>query len=681
VLAVDRGQVIEIALDGGAPLRLRLAGDRTGTISTRRLSTQGLRREIDRESGLDDIVVGLVSGVEATLRTLNDTWEHRNGREREDPHYDPQRLAEADITLTIDRAMQMQSVDSLRRFAVSPDSPLNGKGLNPHYENGLWLDDGAPVPFPHITLTIMDADNGDLLAMGSYPNSQSATEGLERSAALTGPRARLLREHLAQELTRTSLQLRPHAIGSIFKPFFAWAAGSADPELIDFVIDNRSRSSDWSYGNLDRDRELTRCMVSGRRTTDKKKSHLDNAYEIKTPFWHCKADGTGEDICGALAISDTYFFLELAARVSLEARDLSLPTQAEAPEDRNRDAKYELWKFCGPQRVYPPSGSSERTCTTPDGQPFDSPQITKFLPDSCPDPKYTKLCAMIGTLGVQLQPTNKTNDPSTQAVDGFLGPLAGLVEELSSNTPTGCTSGSATLLDGFRWVVPSAPQWPQDLMRACTPDLEAFLEGGGLNYWNDVVVAQTFSRLFVNQPTLHARLVAAIDDKQSKVTPEVEPEPVAPIGRLVDSECADSDAARCLVLRGLEGAMRRGGTLGGLQEIQAELQAPHDAAGISVQIRGKTGTLRAPFPNFVRQPKVGWVHSMSPRKSVHTALLVEVADAEGSARHYVVYLSVNGVDDALLSSDAAKFFSSSGPGYAVLQRVVDDAVLDLGERP
>ena len=68
---------------------------------------------------------------------------------------------------------------------------------------------------------------------------------------------------------------------------------------------------------------------------------------------------------------------------------------------------------------------------------------------------------------------------------------------------------------------------------------------------------------------------------------------------------------------------------------------------------------------------------MTPRKSVHTALLVEASDSQGRARHYVVYLALNGVDDTLTSKDAATFFTSEHPGFSVLERLLSDATLDL----
>jgi hypothetical protein len=664
VLAVDRGQVIEIALDDREPLQLRLAGGRTGTLSTQRLTADGRRREIDPESGLDDLVTSLVSAIETTLRHVNDTWDLRRPR---DEKYDPERLANADITLTIDRALQLQAVDSLNRFATSEKSPHNSSKSSPRYQDGLWWDGDSPVPFPHMTLTIMDADNGELLALASYPSTQSVVTGLEHASSLSGSRARLLREQLGQELGRTSLHLRPHAIGSIFKPFIAWAAGRADPQLLEFELDPGARDREWR-DDLDNNRLLTRCMVSGRRIADKDQSHLSNAYPGKSTSWRCREGTTGEDVCGALAVSDTYYFIELAARIALVSGGGTLP--AAGTPDRERDESYELPALCGRQFVYGKSRKRTATCAEQPGA-----SISELLPDACKLEDSRAICKIVHDLDVQLQETNQRNDPSPDSIDGYLGPLADLIRELMDKAPQGCESPRKILLDGFRWAVPLPPQWPQDRMRTCTPDLESFMEGGGLNYWTDIHVAQIFSRLFTGQPGLHARLVAQIDDLAWPQAGERR-------GPAVDDVCKTLDAdPRCSVLKGLFGAIHdSSGTLKQLDKVEEELMKRNEDAngtGMVLTLRGKTGTTRAPFPTFIRKQKEGWVHAMTPRKSVHTALLVEASDAQGNARHYVVYLALNGVDDSLVSKDAAAFFTSDHPGFSVLARLLSDAALDL----
>lgn len=686
VLALDRGQVLEFDLPGGPPLRLRLAGERTGTISSLQLSAHGPRREIDAEAGLDGLVRGLVSGIEGSLHMLSDMREQRDALAQDDAGLDPTRLADADITLTLDRAIQMQSVDRLQRFATSPDSPLNQNGLALRNVDGLWMEAGALVPFPSLTLTIMDADRGDLLALGTYPSSQTVTHVLERVAASDGARARLLRESLGEELTRPNMHLQPHAIGSLFKPLFAWAAGEADPALVQFSLTHGEPKEDWAYDSLDVHRELTRCMVSGRRTATG--SHFAGAYGNKSSSWPCPMQvQPGEDLCSALAVSDTYYFLELAVRLSLEARGLPLPA-TDVPE-RKRDEAYELSRMCRPNRVEGPDGVRRLTCEAPEREADSVRDINHYLPDTCPDSRYTNMCRVIDTLGVQLQPTNMLNEPPLPMVKAYLGPLADLIESLAVDAPEQCASGQEMLLDAFRWAVPAPPQWAQDLMVNCAPGLESFIEGGGLNYWNDIHVAQTFSRLFVGQPELRARLIASIDEKQRDRWDEDgdqaddgddddDAREPATFGPVIDHECAGATSARCLVLHGLDGAIRVG-TLKELKSLEVALQQPYVDAGksITVRLRGKTGTLRAPFPSFLYDNRVGWYRGTTPRKSLHTALLVEVADGSGHARHYVVYLAVQGVDDTLLSSDAAKFFGVTGPGFAVMQRVVDDAVLDL----
>lgn len=727
VLAIERGQVLEIDIGEGTPLRLRVAGERTGTLSSYRLTAEGRQRETDPESGLEDLTNSLIAALESSLRELNDIYgerAHQGGK------LDPARLARADITLAIDRGLQVQAVRSLTDFAESPAADHNrehdGQIRNPHFSGGLWVegedDEQTPTPFPHMTLTIMDADEGELLALASYPQVETIKNALVETARRSGPRIPLLQEQLRQELQRTSLHLRPHPIGSVFKPLLAWAAASADPQLVDFIQRNRSKEAgDWRPDPSD-NRLLTQCMIAGRSTEARGRqvSHLKQAFRSRANVaWRCDESSrhVGEDLCGALAVSDTYYFLELIARIVTISEERPLPNTArersvfeqqvipEAQLDAlyaARDESYDLRSMCRTQRLKLEDGRSHRVCL-PDPEARGEPRgrISSFLPVVCAKgPDASAICKISRYLDVQLQEVNAPNNPDLLKVEAYLGPVQALIAELAANTPKNlCPAGEDIFQESFRWVIPNHPKWPTDLMRSCTPYLEAFVEGGGLNYWNDIHLVQSLGRVFTGNPALYAKLIVGIDEKH-QAGAETSDQlgdgiALAPATKrkIVCAQNEERESPQCLVLRGLHGALQPGGTLRKLRPSLTKLSRSVEAKALSVNLWGKTGTTRAKYPGFVyRKSDVDaadedeelaeewrWVHGNVIRKSVHTALLLEVHDESGHARHYVIYLSVNGVDDKLSSTNLQKFFFDGQTGFDLLQRLVNDASSQLGE--
>lgn len=655
-------------------LALRLTTERTGVLSELRSGVSGRGRFIDEESGVSDLVRGLVGSIGAATQRIHRAYDELGLHDRAAV----QALAQADIWLTLEQVLQTGSGHALRQFM---ESSINGADVR--FANGLWRDRGALMPPPRASMIMLDADRGDILAMGTYPDAAALRRMQSSISRATDTPALLLREHLSSELERASVHFNPHAIGSVFKPLLAWSASEADRSLLAFTVPT-DHARDWNASDPRRNRVLDQCLVHTRSGgSGPNESHFGKAYTntAGVPWVACDANTPPgqEDLCLALARSDTYFFLELGARLIARAHDprLQLPTGATSPEER--DARYDLLHLCRWQPA--PNRLPGRVCAPRDGRP--QALRLRVFPTRC-DGDTSTLCAMEDLLGVLPQAVGGAHTP--RSAPTFLGPVASLADA-ALRPLTACRECPAmegvSTSELFRWVLPSAPEWSDDLLERCAPEFEQFITGAGINTWNNIHVAQTFARLFTGDRHVGARLV--LDAQPSGHPPRQQPP--LPDAAEIAGQCTEgSPDPRCRVLRGLSLAVTQG-TLARLARVPQTLEAGRGE--YAVGLWGKTGTTTAEYPAFVYDRR-GWRRALDrDRKSLHVLLLLEVrrrADpqnasrAQPGARHFVVYLAIEGVDPALVSSpNAVPFFrppqdrQAPGPGYSLLSNLIEFA--------
>ncbi|HEX2572144.1 MAG TPA: hypothetical protein VH877_21550 [Polyangia bacterium] len=716
ILGLHPLQQIQLRWDAQPSLSLRFLSHRAGVLSETHFGTSGNERVFDEASGAEDYVRALAGTIREATDSLGEAYREC-GRELTRPpglsQPNMEALATADVWLTLDQVLQGAAQRALVRYAER--GPLSRARLGLH--RGEWRDGAELAPPPHLSLLVMDADRGDVLATAAYPSTQEVRRLLGALAQERSGPVALLAEDLESEQRRISLHLRPHPIGSVFKPLFAWSAGETDRALIDFTLP-RLHAEDWRFGpgGKVQNRLVDQCLISTRRVENNTRWHFERAY-LTPGFSDSCTGGAGpgdsEDLCLALATSDTYWFVELAARVMARARGLALPP-LETPADQ-RD--YGLSEVCAPQVLATRErGPRQVVCEGAASAAGRAQAMQSWFPVSCQSKDPNPICGMADLLGIQLQPIGDLSRPGT--TDSFLGPLHGLVERLAAPLGDRCPELQTWRVrdeSGFRWLVPSQTVWRADLMHRCTPDIEVFVEGGHINYWDNIYLGQSLGRLFIGNRALTARMVAqvevpdaAAEGGRSEVAPLAPATPAtpatgaaagtaqqaAPAAVLAVSEsCAGAaDTPRCRVLRGLELAIRRG-TLAELRELPAWLGAEHGgkAGGLEIGLWGKTGTLRDVYPVYQLERRPGgsrWVRSTTMRKSLHTALLLEVrmpdearrpaqgpgagpgtgagtgsATAGRRVRHFVVYLWAEGVDDQFTSVEGAvPFFRPGRPG-------------------
>jgi hypothetical protein len=718
ILGLHPLQQIQLRWDAQPSLSLRFLSHRAGVLSETHFGTGGNERVFDEASGAEDYVRALAGTLREATDSLGEAYREC-GRELTKPPGlslpNVEALASADVWLTLDQVLQGAAQRALVRYAER--GPLGRARLGLH--RGEWREGTELVPPPHLSLLVLDADRGDVLATAAYPSTQEVRRLLGALAQERSGPVALLAEDLESEQRRISLHLRPHPIGSVFKPLFAWSAGEADQALIDFTLP-RQHAEDWRFGagGKVQNRLVDQCLISTRRVENNTRWHFERAY--LTPGFSDSCAGGGvsgdrEDLCLALATSDTYWFVELAARVMARARGLALPPPETPPEQRD----YGLREVCTPQVLATTDrGPRQMVCA---GASAQTQAAQSWFPVSCQPKDPNPICGMVDLLGIQLQPIGDLSRPGTTG--SFLGPLHGLVERLAAPLGDRCPELQTWRVrdeSGFRWLVPSQTVWRADLMHRCTPDIEVFVEGGHINYWDNIYLGQALGRLFTGNRALTARMVAQVEVPDAgaeggrrEVAPAAPVTPATPTrgaspadgknqappavtaAPAVSESCADAaDTPRCRVLRGLELAIRRG-TLAELRELPAWLAAEHggEAGGLEVGLWGKTGTLRDVYPVYRLERRPGgshWVRSTTMRKSLHTALLLEVrmrdeVRGQGQAppsgagngkgpgqepettgrrvRHFVVYLWAEGVDDQFTSVDGAvPFFRPGRPG-------------------
>ncbi len=684
VVGLRSGQVLQIT-DRDHPdatISLRFTRRESGVISEMRRGATREQRFTDPDAGLSDLVQSLVVAQDGLISRFDEASSTCTECRDSDA---AEKLSAVDIRLTLDEVLQQTTTSALRRYMEH--GRVASSSLAIHYDrrNGLWWDSAvdAPALAPSGSLIIADLE-GEILAMASYPTARDLERQLDALDDLQGDYPLyLLKKDLQGELRRTSLHLRPHTIGSIFKPLLAWGAGRyGDGSLLDFTVSS-THEVDWRWSGNGRvsNSMLAQCMVDTRHSTgDESRSHFRQAFFQPGIRTSCRGqpstNGDREDLCMAIAASDTYFFLELGARMSAVARGLPLDSQPSTDP-------YRLAETCESQVLTRASdGARTRVCKAGKGK---SVPMRNWFPATCESSSSNPFCQVAGTYGIWMQAVGEPDVPGTAG--SFLGPLHDLTAGYAAQM--GLQEGCGPFADwlaqnemGYRWVVPDPPHWTTDLMDGCTPDFEVFIQGGHINFWNNVFVAQSFARLLADSPRLDLRLVSQIKTG-GKWSPGG-----AGQGSPLQPPACDSppSSARCRILLGMRQAVQVG-TLWRLSATEKAINTDYEGE-YRVTLRGKTGTGRVRAPAYRKRRNVDtpdllrWGRSRVYRKSVHTALLVHVEAADGfSSRDFVVYLWIEGVADNLTSvSAAAPFFHVDSPGDEVLRELVKSLQLPGGTR-
>lgn len=680
MVGLARNQELQLTVHPreGAPrtVSLRLVRRQSALLSDVWRGAESSTRAHDPTAGLDRYLNALVYGVEDATGSLLEAYQ-QCGRSWEDVGA----LLHTDLRTTLDERLQHLATRGLHSYATR--GPVaRGAEVRFHARGaleGLWSQRAGRrehvIMPPTLTLTVMDADTGELLALGAYPTPRALDQMRRDAESVRGDQpVDLLRADLEAARHTGSLHLRPHVIGSIFKPLMAWGAGRADAQLLDTTLP-LPHAETWTVrGDAVGNSMLDQCLISSRVEDDKPYFNADRfPSPAGAPGYGCAPNSPGnqEDLCQAISTSDTYYFLKLGAR--LIARHRGRPLSG-ADDDLNA--------LCAPQWLKPPQGGRVKLC----GEAISVPR-REWFPVTCAARDGSPWCVLAELYGIQLQSIGDQNVVTTG--EHLLGPLWSRLDGLGGAIAGECKAGverwRGERLMGLRWAIHQPTQWPTDLMRDCT-DLTAMIQGGHINYWNNLSLTQALARLFTGK-RVHARLLdAAItaesatgrDDAPTKPTPSTKTPASRPIEVIDALECTQGSSPRCKVLAGMRLAVERG-TLRALKATERALNAEPAAAHAKITLRGKTGTGRDLHPSYRkrrRQPNEAPVwerYRDRTRKSLHTALLVDIAHpTDGRTRRFVVYIWVEGVDAARISTDgAAPFFTTSQPGAEVLRTLRD----------
>lgn len=652
---------------------LRLVRRQSALLSDVWRGAESSTRAHDPTAGMERYLDTLVYGVEDATASLLEAYQ-QCGRSWEDVGA----LLHTDLRTTLDERLQHLATRGLHTYATR--GPVaRGAEVRFHTRGtleGLWSQRTARrehvVMPPTLTLTVMDADTGELLALGAYPTPRALDQMRRDAESVRGDQpVDLLRTDLEAARRAGSLHLRPHVIGSIFKPLMAWGAGRADAQLLDTTLPLPHpetwavRADGVSNGMLDQ------CLISSRMDDGKPYFSADRfPSPAGVQGYGCTPDSPAnrEDLCQAISTSDTYYFLKLGAR--LIARHRGRPLSS-ADEDLNA--------LCGPQWLKPPQGGRHKLC----GDPISVPR-REWFPVTCAARDASPWCVLAELYGIQLQSIGDQNVVTTGA--HLLGPLWSRLDGLGGAIEGECKAGverwRGERLMGLRWAIHQPTQWPTDLMRDCT-DLTAMIQGGHINYWNNLSLTQALARLFTGK-RVHARLLDAAlpqraEGDASKPAKDPGTSAKPPAVEVIDAlECEQGSSPRCKVLQGMRLAVERG-TLRALKATERKLNAEPAARHATITLRGKTGTGRDLHPSYRKrrrqpnEPPVWERYRDRTRKSLHTALLVDIAHpTDGRRRRFVVYIWVEGVDAARISTDgAAPFFTPTQPGAEVLRTLRD----------
>jgi len=386
---------------GDTTMTARLRSGQAGVVSHVDRQEGRYSRHIEPRSGLEQFIGPLSDQLTRLLNVLRLDASPVDKRRVDSVR---RALAGVDVRLTLDETLQTEAVEVLQGWMERYTGKLLRKKLKVRrpevaYKDGLWFDNsGNPQPPPMASLVTIDVDSGDLIALASYPTSTELalmTERLETLGPGRGGRRGLQRRRavaaevkraLVERMTEGDVNLRPHAIGSVFKPIIAWAAAQIEPRLLDFSQSRKVSKSRRTWGLAreaakkatdlpgqcgDKDptkcaglrSQLEQCMVRGSvgRSRGQKSYDLQRNYGLHhskgTDAHICDPQASGRfDLCAALTWSENLFIIELMARIVAWGVGEHVPRLRNAAlsgalDDDRRIAGYELPAYCGRQRL------------------------------------------------------------------------------------------------------------------------------------------------------------------------------------------------------------------------------------------------------------------------------------------------------------------------------------------
>lgn len=676
LVGLEDGQQLQLATGGHRrALTLRFFRRQSAVLSERQRVGDRWRRRHDEGAGFGRYLDTLLTGLEEAGRRLQEARTHC-GADLASVRV----LLDSDLRLTLDERLQHGATAALARYArvgpvaradeiyVARKGPLRG----------LWVRQTGTravlTPPPVMSLTVMDAASGELLALGAYPSRQTLLSMIRRlGRGHAGQPDHLLREHLATAAVGGSLHLKPHVIGSVFKPLLAWGLGKADPALLDVTLP-RVHPVDWPSHPARAD-IVDQCLLPVGMSQRAKgaKSRFATNMNIRPLAKGCGGRAIGPkdkaDVCAAIGSSDTYWFAHLTARAMLRAMGRPLTPAGGSSAERPDFSVLEA--ACAPQRHKDARGRVHTLCAAPAGRGTDA-----WFPIACAASPpgagglRNPLCTVAELFDVQVQAIGAPNPVSTGRT--FLGPLYSHIDRLAKEADDTCQGVEAWRKrrnSGLLWALPRAPQWSQDLMTTCG-QLTMFVQGGFINYWNNVMLTQALARVATGR-AVSARLVRELVARSPEDAALLPAAPAPAAAKVVGpAECkvGDSDPL-CRVREGMRLAVtERRGTLHRVLRTEALLnkEAARDHLP-TLELRGKTGSgsERRPLFRRTRDPATRlwrWEAARGTTGSVHTALLARFREPDGErTRTFVLYLWVEGVDQDFTSlTGAVSFFLPKG---------------------
>jgi len=359
--------------------------------------------------------------------------------------------ATADVFVTLDADVQRAVQEKLVDWCIRRDG-LTGAAQQP-----LPGASRRKAPF-RAAITVMDARTGAVLALASYPDAETYDTLLQRlevtarsvaadEARRIRFRAREIAEH--RRRGRDDLNVQNHQIGSVNKPLFA-ACLLNDP--------------DWRYLL---DMEIPSVHPSG---SDRSHPVLGLDVGYYTQFGH-RSFGSTVDFGEFLQGSCNHYLMHLAVLALTEHQDGRPIAASGAPPipPEERVVGVPLVRLPDLGRYVDPEG--------------EVPEASSPVVQLASRPVFAEYERLFG-VGVLLE----EGQPAIRYDERFVTPLLSWI-------------GQGTPRDGsiFRGVMPTETWLAPNLMRRLDQDYIQFIKGAGNCRWNNLRIAEAFSRLATGQ--------------------------------------------------------------------------------------------------------------------------------------------------------------------------------------
>ncbi len=470
ILALEAGDVLlfKKSKDGGRDLyeAFAIEEQRQGVLSAIQPHMSGLTRVFAGDL-LPAIARPLARAMTAALSLV------RN-RPRE-------RVQQADVRLTLRRRLQARLQDRLVRWSRCQDRlgtcapgwtreachDRNGQRTACFSRTrGDALDARSAArrrpPF-RAAITLMDAVSGEVLAMASYPDEATVALLDRRLSRHASPAVEVRRREIAERATTLTRNhnLEAHQVGSVFKPFLATSVVAHQPKFRTLAIPAHPREEDRVEGD-----DAILGYQMGRWTQYRHG-------ETRMADFIARSCQRYMEYLGLLALADT------GSDGSVEMTRTTIPAEQRAVLGNRR-----LSRAVSLERHYPRRSS-------------DSSR--RILQDLATAPAFAGLEAFFGMEPGRRNPDLDWREQvlSNHDTSPWRNVLAPLVEQLRRPGPGRSSLGGRLEVDVATEFAPVSPtrvfHWLNSFQSM--QDYTQFLKGSGRNRWNNILLAQGFSRI------------------------------------------------------------------------------------------------------------------------------------------------------------------------------------------